>query len=103
MRYNPFLNITVMALVTYLVRALPLTLIKKQIKNSFIRSFLYYVPFVTLSLLVFPSILYSTNSIYSALTGFVVAIFLAYREEKLILVSMSAVLVVYIIEIILLK
>lgn len=103
MKYNPFVSISVMAIVTYLVRALPLTLIKKQIKNKFVKSFLYYVPFVTLSLLVFPSILHSTNSFYSALAGFIVAIFLAYREEKLILVSMSAVLVVYIVEILILK
>ncbi len=94
---NPYMNIAVMALVTYVIRALPLTLIRKQIDSRFVKSFLYYVPFVTLSLLVFPSILYSTSSIYSAIAGFAVAVILAYREKKLIVVSMVAVLVVYIV------
>ncbi|WP_425538827.1 AzlD domain-containing protein [Microaceticoccus formicicus] len=94
---NPYMNIAVMAIVTYVIRALPLTLIRKQIDSSFVKSFLYYVPFVTLSLLVFPSILYSTSSIYSAIAGFAVAVILAYREKKLIVVSMVAVLVVYIV------
>lgn len=94
---NPYMNIAVMAIVTYVIRALPLTLIRKQIDSRFVKSFLYYVPFVTLSLLVFPSILYSTSSIYSAIAGFAVAVILAYREKKLIVVSMVAVLVVYIV------
>lgn len=94
---SPYISIAVMAIVTYAIRALPLTLIRKQIDNRFIKSFLYYVPFVTLSLLIFPSILNSTSSIYSSIAGFIIAIILAYREKKLIVVSMVAVLVVYIV------
>lgn len=99
MKFNPYHSIAVMAIVTYLIRALPLTIIRRQIKSRFVKSFLYYVPYVTLSLLIFPSILYSTRSIYSALAGFIVAITLAYKEKKLIVVSMVSVLVVYVVEI----
>ena len=53
MKYPVYLYIAVMAIVTYLIRMLPLTLIKKEIKNPFIRSFLYYVPYVTLSVMTF--------------------------------------------------
>ena len=48
MKHNPYIYILVMAVVTYLIRVLPLTLIRKEIKSPFIRSFLYYVPYVTL-------------------------------------------------------
>ena len=54
MKYPVYLYIAVMAIVTYLIRMLPLTLIKKEIKNPFIRSFLYYVPYVTLSVIDLP-------------------------------------------------
>ena len=62
MKYPVYLYIAVMAIVTYLIRMLPLTLIKKEIKNPFIRSFLYYVPYVTLSVMTFPAIIYATAS-----------------------------------------
>ena len=61
-----YLYIGIMALVTYLIRVLPLTLIRKEIKNRTIRSFLYYVPYVTLAVMTFPAILSATGSIYSA-------------------------------------
>lgn len=59
-----YLYIGIMALVTYLIRVLPLTLIRKEIKNRTIRSFLYYVPYVTLAVMTFPAILSATGSIY---------------------------------------
>ena len=58
-----YLYIGIMALVTYLIRVLPLTLIRKEIKNRTIRSFLYYVPYVTLAVMTFPAILSATGSI----------------------------------------
>ena len=76
MKADVFLYIMGMAVVTYLVRVLPLTLIRKEIKNTFIKSFLYYVPYVTLSVMVFPAILEATSSPWSALVGFIVAILL---------------------------
>ena len=61
MNYPVYLYIAVMAIVTYLIRVLPLTLIKQEIKNPFIRSFLYYVPYVTLSVMTFPAIVYAAE------------------------------------------
>ncbi len=97
---NPYFYIFTMAITTYLMRLAPLTLIRKRIKNPFIQSFLYYVPFVTLSILIFPSILTSTNSLVSALGGFIMAVILAYKEKSLLTVALSACIAVYIIELI---
>ena len=66
MEKNIYLYIAVMAGVSYLIRVLPLTLIRKPIKNQFIQSFLYYVPYVTLAVMTFPAILSATNSTVSA-------------------------------------
>lgn len=57
MEHNIYIYIAVMAIVTYAIRVLPLTLIRKEIKNPFIRSFLYYVPYTTLAVMTFPAIL----------------------------------------------
>ena len=87
-----------MAIVTYLVRVLPLTLIRKEIKNTFIKSFLYYVPYVTLAVMIFPAILDATSSNWSALIGFIVAIALSYFGGSLFKVSLLACLAVFVIE-----
>lgn len=100
MSSNIYLYIAVMAGVTYLIRLIPLTLMRKEIKNVYVRSFLYYVPFVTLSVMTFPAILQSTSSIWSAWGGFIIAIILAYFGSNLIKVSMAACLAVLVIEII---
>ena len=97
-----YLYILVMALVTYLIRALPLTLIRRQIKNRFLRSFLYYVPYATLAAMTFPAILTATNSVYSALAGFAAALILAFMRKSLILVAAGASAAVFIFELILL-
>ena len=60
--HNTYLYILIMAGVTYLIRTLPLTLIRKPIKSQFIHSFLYYVPYVTLAVMTFPAILEATHS-----------------------------------------
>lgn len=65
MKHNLYMYIFVMAAVTYLIRMLPLTLIRKEIKNTFIKSFLYYVPYVTLAVMTFPAILTATANIWS--------------------------------------
>ena len=62
MTHNPYFYIVVMALVSYAIRVLPLTLIRKPIKNQFIQSFLYYVPYITLSVMTFPAIIEATQS-----------------------------------------
>lgn len=96
--HNVWIYIAVMALVTYLIRMLPLTLFRKEIRNKTLRSFLYYVPYVTLSVMTFPAILHATNSIYSGAAGFFVALLLSYRKKSLPVVAFCACLVVFVLE-----
>lgn len=98
MNGNIYLYIAVMAGVTYLIRMIPLTLIRREINNRFIKSFLYYVPFVTLAVMTFPAILESTASIWSALAGFLTAVVLAYFGRSLFQVSIAACVVVFFVE-----
>jgi branched-subunit amino acid transport protein len=90
----------VMAGVTYLIRMLPLTLVRRKIRNAFLRSFLYYVPYAVLSAMTVPAIFYSTDSILSALVGCAVAVVLAYLRRSLLTVAASAVATVFITELI---
>ena len=98
MRHNPYIYIAVMAIVTYLVRVLPLTLIRKEIRSKTLRSFLYYVPYVTLAVMTFPAILGATGSIWSGAAALVVAIAFALRGASLMQVALSACTVVFFIE-----
>ncbi len=85
-----------MALITYGIRFLPLGLFTKKITSPFIKSFLYYIPYAVLGAMTFPSILYSTENIYSSLGGTLVAVVLAYFEKGLLTVAISAVAMVLI-------
>ncbi|MBQ8605875.1 MAG: AzlD domain-containing protein [Clostridia bacterium] len=85
--HNFWISLAVMAGVTYLIRMLPLVLVKSKIKNRFIVSFLYYVPYAVLSAMTVPAIFASTDSIVSALIGFAIALVLAYFERSLVLVA----------------
>lgn len=98
MKHSIYLYVFLMALVTYLIRVLPLTLIRREIKSSFIKSFLYYVPYVTLATMTFPAILTATDSIWSGAVGFLVALVLAYKGRSLIQVSMLACVCVFFVE-----
>lgn len=93
-----YVYIFAMALTTFLIRVLPLTLIRREITNKTIRSFLYYVPYVTLAVMTFPSILSATNSIYSAAAALVIAIVLAWRGKSLFVVSVASCITVFILE-----
>jgi branched-subunit amino acid transport protein len=90
--------IFVMALVTYLIRMLPLVIFRQKIENRFIRSFLFYVPFAVLGAMTFPAIFTSTACFLSALAGTAVAILLALREKGLLTVALAACLAVYVVE-----
>ena len=90
--------ILVMAAVTYLVRVLPLTLIRKEIKNRTIRSFLFYVPYVTLAVMTFPAILGATGSVWSGAAALLVAVAAAWRGWGLMSVALSACSVVFVLE-----
>ena len=80
--------IFVMAGVTYLIRMLPLTLIQKKITNVYLKSFLYYIPYACLAAMTFPAILYATESVISAMAGFIAAILLALRKKSLVTVAL---------------
>ncbi len=97
---NIYLYIIVMAGVTYAIRALPLTIFKKPIENQFIQSFLYYVPYVTLAVMVFPSIMYATSSPISGCIALVVGIIVAYIDGNLFRVAVCCCLSVLICELI---
>ena len=73
--------------VTYLVRMLPMVLVKKEIKNKFILSFLYYMPYAVLSVMTVPAIFYATSYKLSAVIGFAVAVLFAYFEKSLVKVA----------------
>lgn len=95
-----FIYLIICAGVTYLVRMLPLVLVRGRIKNRFIRSFLYYIPYAVLSVMTFPAIFYSTGSVVSAAVGTVVALALAFFEKSLIVVAASSALAVLVSELI---
>lgn len=90
--------ISVMALVTYLIRMLPLVIFKKKIESAFVKSFLHYVPYAVLAAMTFPTIFTSTASPYSAIAGTIVAVILSFKEKSLLTVALSACLTVYIVE-----
>ena len=79
-----------MALTTYLIRCLPLTLFRKPIQSRFLRSFLHYVPYCCLTAMTFPAILTSTASVISGAAALIVGIVLAYRGRSLLTVSVAA-------------
>jgi branched-subunit amino acid transport protein len=79
-----------MALTTYLVRVVPLTVFRKPIKSRFLNSFLHYVPYACLTAMTFPSILTSTATILSGAAALIVAVILAYRGRSLLTVSLAA-------------
>jgi branched-subunit amino acid transport protein len=96
------LYLLVAALTIYAVRALPMTLIRREIKSPFLRSFLYYVPYVTLAVMTFPAILSGTGCLASALIGFGVGVILAWVDGNLFRVAIGACLAVFLSELFLL-
>ena len=97
---NIYLSIIIMAATTYLIRMLPFTLFQKEIKNNFIKSLLYYVPYACLSAMTIPSILYSTKSILSAASGLIVALILGLKKKSLPAVAVAACAAVFFTELI---
>ena len=85
-----YLYILTMAVTTYLIRVLPLTLFRKPIKSRFIRSFLHYVPYACLTAMTFPAILSSTASVLSGAAALIVAVVLAFRGRSLIVVALGS-------------
>lgn len=98
MTHNIYLYIFIMAGVSYAIRVLPLTLIRKQITNQFIRSFLYYVPYVTLSVMTFPAILHATQQPLSAAIALLIGITAAWKGCSLFQVAVTCCLAVFVLE-----
>ena len=84
------LYVLLCAVITYLLRTIPLLVFRKQITNRFIRSFIYYVPYAVLACMTIPAIFFSTSSIVSAVAGFIVAFVLAFFGKSLLIVASSA-------------
>ncbi len=93
-----YLYLFVMAATTYLIRVLPLTLIRKPIRNQFLRSFLYYVPYVTLAVMTFPAIMNATLSPIAGAAAMLVGILAAWRGLALFPVSLLCCATVFILE-----
>lgn len=102
MTHNVYIYILIMAGVSFAIRALPLTLIRKQIKSKFLQSFLYYVPYVTLSVMTFPAILSATQSPVSGALALIVGIAAAWFGASLLQVAVSCCAVVLLAELFLL-
>lgn len=85
-----FPYLLVMAGVTYLIRMLPLTVWRRDIRSPFFRSFLYYVPYAVLGAMTFPDVLYATGSLWTALAGLMAAVVMAWRGRSLITVAIGA-------------
>lgn len=95
---NLYVYIAAMAITTYLVRMLPLTVFRKPIKSVYIRSFLHYVPYACLTAMTFPAILSSTSCVISGAAALAVAVILAYRGKSLIVVAVASAAAVFLVE-----
>lgn len=90
------ISIAIMATLTYIIRVTPMVIFRKKIKNRWIQSFLFYVPYTVLAAMTFPSIFTSTGSIVSATVGSVVAVILAYFKGGLLTVALGAALAAFV-------
>ena len=95
---NNYVYILIMAAVTFLIRVLPLTLIRKQIRNQFLRSFLYYIPYVTLAVMTFPAILHATQSPVAGAAALAVGIIASWLGASLFQVACSCCGIVLVLE-----
>ena len=95
---NVYVYIFLMALVSFLIRALPLTLIRKPIRSRFLHSFLYYVPYITLAVMTFPAILWATANPLVGLAALLIGAFLAWFEKGLFSVALGSCITVFFLE-----
>ena len=101
--YSNYLYILVAFAVIYLIRVLPLTLIRKRIENRFIRSFLYYVPYVTLAVMTFPAIVEATSTPIAGIAALIVGIVTALLGCGLLTVAAACCAAVFLLELIVVK
>ena len=93
-----YLYIAAMAVTTYLIRVLPLTVFRKSIRSRFVKSFLHYVPYACLTAMTFPAILYDTTYILSGIAALIVAVALAFRGRSLLTVALASCVTVFVAE-----
>ena len=98
MAHNTYLYIAVIAITCYLIRVLPLTLIRKPITNAFVQSFLYYVPYVTLAVMTFPAILTATASPLSGAAALLIGVISAWKGASLFQVACACCGIVFVLE-----
>ncbi len=101
MSHNIYIYLAIMTGITYAIRVLPLTFIRRQIKNQFLQSFLYYVPYVTLAVMTFPSIIDATQSPAAGALALASGIAAAWLGAGLFQVSVSCCVIVFILELLL--
>ena len=87
MKHNIYLYILIAGLTSYLIRVLPLTLIRKPIRSPFLKSFLYYVPYATLAVMTFPAIVQATQSPLSGILALAAGVILSWHNKSLPLVA----------------
>ena len=98
MQNNIYIYIAIMVIVTTLIRVIPLTLIRKEITNRTLRSFLYYIPYVTLAVMTFPAIIHATQTPISGLVALIAGIIAAWLGAGLFPVSVICCVLVFVIE-----
>ena len=98
MQNNIYIYIVIMVIVTTLIRVLPLTLIRKEIKNVTLRSFLYYIPYVTLAVMTFPAIIHATQSPIAGALALIIGIAAAWMGAGLLPVAVVCCAVVFVAE-----
>ena len=97
-----FLMVLAMAVITYIIRLIPMILFKKKIKNRFIKSLLYYIPYAVLSAMTFPFIIFSSGHVVSAVVGTAVALISVFTKRSLVTTALFASASVLIVELIIL-
>ena len=98
MSHNIYLYLLVMAVTCYLIRVLPLTLLRKEIKNPFLQSFLFYVPYITLAVMTFPAIVETTNAPLAGAAALLAGVALAWMGAGLFPVAVSCCVIVFLLE-----
>ena len=98
MKHNTYLYILVMFAVIYAIRVLPLTLVRRPIRNRFLKSFLYYVPYITLAVMTFPAIVEATQSPLAGVAALVLGVVLAWIGAGLFPVAVSCCAIVFLLE-----
>ena len=86
----PFVYLLVMAGVTWLIRMIPFTAVRKNIRSPYLKSFIYYIPYTVLGAMTFPAVFYATGNVYASVVATVLALVLAFFRQSLLVVSLGA-------------